>query len=168
MYSQFGVGPPLHFCGTSSIPLWLLWCAPVPPLLYLLYLSCSFYVPLLFLPTAFQLGTLRRSQDVLSRPAPVPLLFPLALYNNNYMYLAKQPSPDWIFLRKAFMVKYFTMQSGTSSNIMLSSLEYSISLSTQVALHPCLPKLAAFCFEVAEDLYIVCGMCKQTVDLQYL
>ena len=52
---------------------------------------------------------------------------------------------------------------------MLSSLEYSISLSTQAALHPCLPKLAAFCFEVAEgDLYIVCGMCKHTVDLQYL
>ena len=60
MYSQFGVVPLLylrytsvvHFvylCCTSYFPLLFPSCAPVLPLLCLLYLSCSFEVPLLFL-----------------------------------------------------------------------------------------------------------------------
>ena len=56
MYSQFGVGPLLYLCYSSLVPLLYIFCpllflscAPALPLEYLLYLSCSFKAPPLFL-----------------------------------------------------------------------------------------------------------------------
>ena len=86
MYSQFGVVPLLYLrytsvvhlvylCCTSYFPLLFPSCAPVLPLMFLLYLSCSFEVPLLFLCLAPEdIEMISRCQmQVHSGPFFVPL-----------------------------------------------------------------------------------------------